>query len=279
MNTAIENAIRHQASTKRLRVVIIGLLLLGVSFIAAAEGMAEMGKNADLAGTLPAELLRQTFKVRTAAGTGTAFTIEVDDRQYIVTAQHVLGSSPVMLEMQVSNTVWKPVPVTIIDMAGPPVDVAVLATDSMLGSRSSVPVGIGTVGYGQEVRFLGYPYDFEFVAVPEFRHAPLPLVKAGILSAIGEDGAGVFHLLVDAAVNHGFSGGPLVLPRRSEDGSIDWHIAGVVTGGYERRVPVKNESGSVIGWTTVDIGILHAISIDAVRRMIKGNPAGYPLPD
>ena len=239
-----------------------------------------MGKGTDLARTLPAELLRQTFKVRTAAGTGTAFTIEVDDRQYIVTAQHVLGStSPVMLEIQVSSTVWRPVPVTIIDMAGPPVDVAVLATDSMLGSRSSVPVGIGTVVYGQEVRFLGYPHDFEFVAVPEFRHAPLPLVKAGILSAIGDDGAGILHLLVDAAANRGFSGGPLVLPRRSEDGSIDWHIAGVVTGGYERRVPVKNESGAVIGWTKVDIGILHAISIDAVRRMIGDNPAGYPLPD
>ena len=231
--------------------------------------------------TLPEAILRQTFMVRTAAGAGTAFTIEVDKRQYIVTAQHVLGSaSPAMLELQVRRNVWEPVLVKVIGMAEPPVDVAVLATDSLLGSRSSVPVGIGTVGYGQEVRFLGYPLGLGFVAVPEFREAPLPLVKAGILSAVERQaGAGFLHLLVDGAGNKGFSGGPLVLPRRSKDGSIDWHIAGVVTDRVVEKFPLKDVSGAVLGVLEADAGILRSISIDAVTRMIKENPEGYLLSD
>ena len=215
--------------------------------------------------TLPEEILRQTFQIRTPHGTGTAFTIEVADRQYIVTAQHVLGSaSPEVLEIQVDETGWRKLPVTVIGMEGPPVDVAVLATDSMLGSRSGVSVGAATVGYGQDVRFLGYPFGWEFTPVPEFRDSPLPFIKAGILSALVRKTDVAFHLLVDATGNPGFSGGPLVLPRRlnKEDG-VDWHIVGVVTNAAPHRYE----------------GIVHAISIDAAKRMIRENPAGYPLPE
>ena len=104
----------------------------------------------DAADTMPVEILRQTFQVRTGAGTGTAFTVEVDGRQYIVTAQHVIGPVTLdVLDMQTSSAGWRQVPVMAVGMAGPPVDVAVMATDSVLGSRSSVPVGVGTVNYGQ----------------------------------------------------------------------------------------------------------------------------------
>ena len=139
----------------------------------------------DVADTMPGEILRQTLHVRTRAGTGTAFTVEVDDRQYIVTAQHVLGSPSVQtVEMQNGLAGWRRMPVTVVASAGPPVDVAVLAANSLLGARSAVPVGVGTVSYGQAVRFLGYPFGLEFTPIPGFRAAPLPFVKAGILSAL-----------------------------------------------------------------------------------------------
>ena len=244
-----------------------------VLFAVAATTMAHGGLK-DWADTLPEEILRQTFRIRTPAGTGTTFTVEVDERQYIVTAHHLLGTtSPLMVEIQDSETGWRELPVTVIGMEGPPVDVAVLATDSMLGSRSGVPVGVGTVGYGQEVRFLGYPLGLTFAPVPGFREAPLPFIKAGILSSLKHNEAGFLHLLVDATGNQGFSGGPLVLPRSKKDGeSIDWHIAGVVTNVEIEPFAVKDESGAVVGWFGTNAGIVHAISIDAVTRIL-----GYPF--
>ena len=238
----------------------------------------------DAADTMPVEILRQTFQVRTEAGTGTAFTVEMDGRQYIVTAQHVIGSmAPDVLDMQTSSAGWRQVPVMAVGMAGRPVDVAVMATDSVLGSRSSVPVGVGTVSYGQAVRFLGYPFGLDFTPIPGVRTAPLPFIKAGILSALRPlpNEAGLLVLFVDAAGNPGFSGGPLVLPLRStaKGDSIAWHIAGVVTSGVTHRVPLKDVSGAVVGFVNVDAGILRATSIDAVTRMIRANPAGYPLPE
>ena len=199
------SSLLHQTWAKRLwlRIVITGILSVGLSCV-AAEAPAEIaqreypdtGQEAGCTGlgdTLPAEILRQTFMIKVGSAIGTAFTVEVDERQYIVTAQHVLGSaSPPMVEMKASKTGWRQVPVTVIGVAERPVDVAVLATDSMLGSRSRVPVGVGTIGYGQEARFLGYPLGLEFTDVPGFREAPLPLIKAGILSGIVRNEAGFF---------------------------------------------------------------------------------------
>ena len=147
--------------------------------------MSEDAVWTDAADTMPVEILRQTFQVRSGAGIGTAFTVEVDGRQYIVTAQHLVGSTvPDMLDMQAGSAGWHQVPVTPVGVAGPPVDVAVMATDSVLGSRSTVPIGVGTVGYGQAVRFLGYPFGLDFTAIPGVRTEPLPFIKAGILSAL-----------------------------------------------------------------------------------------------
>ena len=236
----------------------------------------------ELSESLPVELLRQTFQIRTPAGVGTAFTVEVNERQYIVTAQHMVGSVvPKVIEMQLSASGWRTVPVSVVALVEPPVDVAVLATNFLLGSRSRVPIGVGTVGFGQPVRFLGYPFGLDFTPVPGVRTAPLPFIKAGILSALRPipTEAGLLALYVDAAGNPGFSGGPLVLPRfpTREGETITWSIAGVVTSGVTHSVPLKDATGTVVGYVDADAGILRATSIDVVRRLIEANPTGHPV--
>ena len=236
----------------------------------------------ELSESLPVELLRQTFQIRTPAGVGTAFTVELNERQYIVTARHMVGSVvPKVIEMQLSASGWREVPVSVVAVVEPPVDVAVLATNFLLGSRSRVPVGVGTVGFGQPVRFLGYPFGLDFTPVPGVRTAPLPFIKAGILSALRPipTEAGLFELYVDAAGNPGFSGGPLVLPRfpTREGETITWSIAGVVTSGVTHSVPLKDTTGTIVGYVDADAGILRATSIDVVRRLIEANPTGHPV--
>ena len=238
--------------------------------------------SADVGESLPVEFLRQTFQIRTTVGTGTAFTVEVDDRQYIVTASHVIGAVvPSVVDIQSSVAGWRSVPVSEVALVKPPTDVAVLATNFMLGARSRVPVGVGTIGFGQPVRFLGFPFGLDFTPVPGVRTEPLPFIKAGILSGLrpvpGQ--TGLLELYVDAAGNPGFSGGPLVVPRLSTGGesTVTWHIAGVVTSGVNHRVPLKDKAGTTVGYFNADAGILRATSIDAVTRLIRANPVGYPL--
>ena len=140
--------------------------------------------------------------------------------------------------MQTSSSDWRPVPVKVVGMAGPPVDVAVMATDSVLGSRSNVAVGVGTVSYGQAVRFLGYPFGLDFMPIPGVRTAPLPFIKAGILSALRPvpDEAGLLELFVDAAGNPGFSGGAAG-PASTFDGAGKQRRLALGRRGYERRYP------------------------------------------
>ena len=271
---------RHQSSPRAIGFVLLVVVvsLLSVAMAATAEGGSE-----ELPASLPEDILRQTFHIRAPARnparTGTAFTVEMDGRQYIVTAQHVLGDNlPPTLEIQVSETEWRELPVTIVGVEPPPLDVAVLATDSMLGSRSDISVGTEKVEYGQEVRFLGYPFGWHFVPVPDFREAPLPIVKAGILSSMSRDQSGFFHLWIDATANKGFSGGPLVMPRPKEGGEdIAWHVVGLVTDIKLEEFPVKNKSGDVIGVFVTNAGMVKVISIDVAKRMIRGNPIGHPV--
>ena len=266
-----------------------GVLACGTIGTASKTQVNGLGVNEgspcqDTPDTIPAEILRQTFQVRVNNRTGTAFTVEVDERQYIVTAQHLLGSAnPQAVEMWISADGWRQVPVEIVGIAKPPVDVAVLATNFALGSRSRVSVGVETVDYGQALWFLGYPFGLDFEPVPDFRAAPLPFVKAGILSGLRRvpNEKGLLEFFVDAAGNKGFSGGPLILRRRSanEGGIVTWHVVGVVTSRITHPVPLKNVSGTVVGSVDVDAGILRATSIDAVTRLIRANPVGYPFTD
>ena len=98
-------------------------------------------------------------------------------------------------------------------------DIAVLAAGRLLASPTRVGVGVDTIEYGQQVRFLGYPFGLES-ELPSFRLAPLPMVKAGIFSGLrrtGEESGQPFELLIDATGNPGFSGGAVVLRQKRQE--------------------------------------------------------------
>src|SRR2546421_1932684 len=127
-----------------------------------------------------AEHLHRVFQVRSGASLGTAFALDVDGRQYLISALHVVehSTSTAAVDIYYLNA-WKSFSINIvgIDFAN---DIAVFALDQKV--VAGLPIDVSSAGcvVGQEVFILGYPLGIRGQTyAPGF---PIPLVKRGIVA-------------------------------------------------------------------------------------------------
>lgn len=222
-------------------------------------------------------IVRRVYRIRYEAERGSAFSIEVNGRQYLVTAGHVvpgIGTGDTFYLWKDGS--WQSHQTKVVGWSKKP-DIAVLAIEQALRAEDPIGTMIQGLTLGQDVFFLGFPFDI----IPDFAAElndgyPLPLVKKGCLSMLsGPSTRGLF--LVDAHNNPGFSGGPLVF----YDSNRTLKVAGVVSGyRYEYRELVKKDKESPATLDVIDrenSGIMHVYAIDLALEMISGNPIGTIL--
>lgn len=166
----------------------------------------------------------RVFQIRVGSETGSSFTIERGDRQYLITARHLVKSLPVKnatVEISVGG-LWKSLNVDIIYPPNIAVDIAVLKLSADLSSRYDNEIG-GSVTLGQGCYFLGFPYQLYSVALGQHQ----PFEKHAYLSAIDNLDASAVIFYLDGFNNPGFSGGPVVFYdyKRSK-----WMIVAVISG-------------------------------------------------
>jgi S1-C subfamily serine protease len=180
----------------------------------------------------------RVLRIRTAAGTGSAFTIEVDGKQYLVTARHNLrdfgdeGSIDLWTEGR-----WKPTGARAIYPANAAVDIAALDLGRPITVTYPLEPTAAGLTLGQQVYFLGYPYGlstFGSVAAPR-GFGEIPFLKGGILSALDTRDPEAVVLYLDGQNNPGFSGGPIVF-WHAETGMF--RVAGVIGGYRNEALPV-----------------------------------------
>jgi S1-C subfamily serine protease len=173
-----------------------------------------------------ANMLCRVLCLRNGAVQGTGFTVEVDGRQYIVTAGHLLsGTNQVAVVETYRDNEWKKLPVTVLRSAE--ADVAVLVPSQVLTPTMKIILGSEGTVLGQDVYFLGFPYMLSTdVCLDKNNGFPIPFVKKGILSAWYKGQTKYATILVDGINNSGFSGGPLVATGNS---TKDMMVLGVVT--------------------------------------------------
>ncbi|HEX5714512.1 MAG TPA: serine protease [Thermoanaerobaculia bacterium] len=246
------------------------LLLLAALFLLHESALAQP------TAVPTSNVIYRVLRIKTPADTGSAFTIEVDGKQYLITARHLLegfgseGEVDLWMEGR-----WSRVRVRAIYPAKETVDIAALDAGRPLTVTFPLEPSAGGLTLGQQVYFLGYPYGLGTPgpALPGF--GEVPFLKSGILSAMDDrdPDANVFYL--DGHNNPGFSGGPIVF-WHSESGRF--RVAGVVRGYRNEALPVlkkKNlddpraqahndlytraNSGIVIGYDIQHI-------VDAIRR-------------
>ena len=186
----------------RLRIAALSMFL-GAAMMGLQVGGFAMAHDNEI---VNANILTRVLHLKIGEMTGTAFTIEVDGRQYLITAKHLTGESGIE-KLEIWQEGWHRFKVSVVGMGTGREDVAVLSTDRVLTQTLPIDVGSERITVGQNVRFLGFPLGIATDYIMEQEGMRLPLVKGGILSGMKFENK-VSWLLVDGHNNGGFSGGP-----------------------------------------------------------------------
>jgi hypothetical protein len=186
---------------------------------------------------VPDNVVRRTLliKVPSPNGYGTAFTIDVDGRQYLITARHVVTSIDNAMRVGINvqrKSGWFPLQV-IVYKCDDPVDIAVLIPSVQLTVDLPLEPDSSVLAVGQDAYFIGFPYGLRF--------APAGLVgKATVaqLERVGDKKTG--RILLDAHTNPGFSGSPLTYRTVGKNGPV-FSVAGVVVAFQPDESPVLHK--------------------------------------
>ena len=173
----------------------------------------------------------RVLEIKSSGQLGTAFTVDVDGRQYLITAKHLVTrlKDQGAIDIFVANR-WARIDVKVFRCADP-VDIAVLAPSRLLTLNYTLdPVSKAhQFVVGQDAYFLGFPYGISMAKWSALNlERPFPFTaKASISASVQEDGAEV--LLLDGRNNPGFSGGPVVFRDVLQEKPA-FYLAGVVSG-------------------------------------------------
>lgn len=216
---------------------------------------------------ITSNVIHRVFMIRYGKSMGTGFTIEVEGKEYLVTAKHVVESLGGKGTIDIfSNGKWVPLEIILVGHSPKDADISVLAAARTL-TPPKLPMDANTgLFYGQDVYFLGFPYGFTGTFRLGDSGYPLPLVKKATVSLLDRK-----RMYLDGHNNPGFSGGPVVF---SEPGKHNFKVAGVITAYRSVEEPVLS-AGVKTGLTYVyNTGIIVSDSITWALELIKANPIG-----
>lgn len=229
------------------------------------------------------DVISRTHQIRVPDGrTGTAFMLDIDGRQYIITAKHLVQESISPLHVFWEKG-WRLLPVGLVGHCEGGTDISVLCTNKNL-PKVLYPDGsnVGTetdLKLAEEILFYGFPHGLSTPLSDERGH--VALVKKGIVS--GFFGApldsGESSFLIDGHNNPGFSGGPVISIR-----SRDYKVAGVIASyrySYQ-KVYGADPSGQIdeneiVEYLPENTGIILAYNIKPALDIIAKNPIGLSL--
>ena len=224
-------------------------------------------------------ILQRTFRIRFGDSCGTCFTLDVGDRQYIVTARHL--GIPTVLSNDVPPVYiyrdgrWRDLPIRVVGCGNGDADIMVMATDIQLSPLHPLKPTTEEYMLGQEVLFLGFPYGLMNNGDKINFDYPIPLVKHAIISAFTK-GEQTAMILLDGHNNMGFSGGPVVC-RDHKGSDNDLAVIGVISGYKSRSRPVYNELNETSLTYAYNTGIITTVGIEHVIELIESNSIGYDL--
>jgi hypothetical protein len=241
-------------------------------------------------------VLSRTTMVESHFGRGTMFSIDVDGREYWITAKHVItgakhppyGSvdtttkvSLKVLDPSENEERWLTVLFSVID-AGKDIDVVALAAPNPLlqNPLPTASLEIKGVLLGGDCEFLGFPFGGGWRA--KFENGQgywMPYVKHCTVSSLpGND-----VMILDGINNHGFSGGPVIYQTGANQ-----QIIGVISG-YEQEpaevIPSaqrmqrpKKINSNRPPHVNLNSGFIIAYQVMPALEAIRKNPIGPERP-
>ena len=232
---------------------------------------------------ITSNVIHRTFNLRYKDGTGTAFAIDRDKRQYLITARHVvMGIESGRAIELFHNRQWKEILVTVVGVGTGETDIAVLSCPRRLAPEHPLEPSTKGMVYGQEIYFLGFPFGWNSGREEINRDFPIPFVKSGVVSAFPPGDPSLIY--IDAHGNQGFSGGPVVFPVKGGPAN-ELRLAGVVANApTPSRRPIVDKHGlplltdeGHVAYFAENQGFVVAVDIRHAIELIDGNPIGFDL--
>jgi hypothetical protein len=234
--------------------------------------------------------------VESEHASGTTFSIDVDGREYWITAKHILTGAKHppygeikeksialrLLDTGVKEGRWLSVVFSVID-PGKDIDIVVLAPPSLLLATrvASVPASFSGTLLGGDCEFLGYPSATRGFWAADYDNGKfrwMPYLKHCFISSLPD--RKTTALILDGVNNPGFSGGPVIY-RTGSDQKIIAVISGIITEPAEvissalpepeKKQPTQHNKNEKID---VNSGFIVAFSIDPAVEAIRKNPIG-----
>jgi hypothetical protein len=218
-------------------------------------------------------VISRVFHLKYGDGTGTCFAIDYDNKQYLVTAKHVISDLEDNDQVEIYfNSNWVKVNVRLVGHHEH-ADISVFCIDTLLAKAKMEPISHGII-YGQDTYFLGFPYRLQDENSSQInRNFPIPLVKKATLSFITQDEFGSY-LILDGINNPGFSGGPVVF---TEPNKNEYKVAAVISGYKSATEPTYHQDQQTPITVKANTGLIIAYNISQAIELIEKNPIGKEI--
>jgi hypothetical protein len=231
-------------------------------------------------------LLSRVYLIEYKNERGTVFSIDIDDREYWVTARHILTGAKGKPYGTVSE---KNIQAKLLNPGGDgeqwisekfgvlqpesDVDVVVLVPHAPILKDPPVspPATSSSVFFGESCEFLGFAYGGGWKLRLPNRTVWLPYIKHCIISGADMDSK---LWILDGINNAGFSGGPVIAGT-----GTDLKIVAIISGYHSEPTAVMRGNSSTAtsaSQETVNInsGFILAYDISHAEELIKSNPIG-----
>lgn len=207
---------------------------------------------------VPSNILQRTFHISHNRSTGTGFTIDVDGRQYLATAKHVIeGLAPDSSIGVMHDGAWKNIEIGEIWHSPTGADVALLSLKNQLSPSHKIVALGDSASYflSQQIYFLGFPFGLHMEAGLINNGYPVPFVKTGIVASFSSVSGGSQLIYCDGHNNPGFSGGPIITVSAQQQVTVIAVVSGyrynedsVLLNGADTGLTYRANTGLVIGY-------------------------------
>ncbi len=233
-------------------------------------------------------VFNRVFYLKCGSRRGASFALDVENRQYLITATHILRelAKGIVVELFHGGK-WKPLDTAVVGYGPPQVDVAVLACKFRITHPEFplVPLS-GGLSVGQEAFCLGFPYGERGGGQALSQQFPDPFVKRVTVSHVSSLSSAVGCVYLDGQPNPGFSGGPVIWREENpgkggtEEGRMaDMNVGAVVSTFHYEQEPVYVGSDQLYLSAQHNPDLIVSYDIKHALDLINLNPAGFPLGD